>query len=286
MPGGLAACLVRPRLSPLLLASPPGRRYVILKGSTLTYFKSERDVQFPPRGRIDLGAGAAVELEGLKRRRHWTWKIVDKQARHLPGAPASCRERAVHTSCCLDACSLGLSSLPQGVSLIRLSTEVQSEYNSWIEALERAGCAVKVGDKPRWCVTVAAVRGVRRGGCLPATASVETCGGAGTEFPGRLHAPPCMRRPHPHQYSRPAAHGRELQPGVAAEPPAPGRQPHRQPAVRQRRGDLPRPRALQLAAPGARRGRPGGGQRRHTAPAGLAPAPAAAAAAPAPGLHI
>lgn len=32
------------------------------------------------------------------------------------------------------------------MSLIRLSTEVQAEYNSWIEALERAGCTVKV----RW----------------------------------------------------------------------------------------------------------------------------------------
>jgi hypothetical protein len=32
----------------------------------------------------------------------------------------------------------------QGVSLIRLSTEVQSEYNAWIEALERAGCSIKV----------------------------------------------------------------------------------------------------------------------------------------------
>jgi GNAT superfamily N-acetyltransferase len=54
---------------------------VILKGASLTYFKSERDVQFPPRGRIDLGAGACLELEGLKRRRHWTWQVVDKQVR-------------------------------------------------------------------------------------------------------------------------------------------------------------------------------------------------------------
>lgn len=84
-------------------------RYVILKGTSLTYFRSERDVQFPPRGRIQLGPGTCVELEGLKRRRHWTWHLVDKE----------------------------------GVSLIRLSTEVSGEYHSWIEALERAGCAVK-----------------------------------------------------------------------------------------------------------------------------------------------
>ena len=43
----------------------------------------------------------------------------------------------------------------QGVSLIRLSTEVQAEYNSWIEALERAGCAVKV----RGGVCMAGLRG-------------------------------------------------------------------------------------------------------------------------------
>lgn len=84
------------------------RRYVILKGALLTYFRSERDVQFPPRGRVDL-RGACVELEGLKRRRHWTFHVVDKQ----------------------------------GVSLIRLSTEVQSDFNAWIEALEQAGCTIK-----------------------------------------------------------------------------------------------------------------------------------------------
>ncbi len=37
------------------------RSYVILKGTVLTYFRSERDVQFPPRGRIDLrSAGAST----------------------------------------------------------------------------------------------------------------------------------------------------------------------------------------------------------------------------------
>ena len=35
--------------------------YVILKGTTLTYFKSERDVQFPPRGRVEL-AGNCVRV--------------------------------------------------------------------------------------------------------------------------------------------------------------------------------------------------------------------------------
>lgn len=122
-------------------------RYVILKGATLTYYRSERDVQYPPRGRIDSvvswlagwlaqqqqrsaavlcsavqlrsqqysvllqcateqqrlsraerrraashtdphrptalppQVGAVVELEGLKRRRHWTWHVYDPQVR-------------------------------------------------------------------------------------------------------------------------------------------------------------------------------------------------------------
>ncbi len=39
------------------------------------------------------------------------------------------------------------------MSLIRLSTEVQAEYNSWIEALERAGCTVKVRGWVGWSVS-------------------------------------------------------------------------------------------------------------------------------------
>ena len=48
-----------------------------------------------------------MEAEGLKRRKHWTFQIVDSA----------------------------------GVTLIRLSTEVQSEYLAWLDALEQAGCA-------------------------------------------------------------------------------------------------------------------------------------------------
>ena len=60
---------------------PWPHRFFILKGTTLTYFKSERDVQFPPRGRIDLAppGAAVVVLEGLKRGKHFTFNIMDKQ---------------------------------------------------------------------------------------------------------------------------------------------------------------------------------------------------------------
>lgn len=91
----LSPCTPHP---PLCLHRPPRRSYVILKGTSLTYFRSERDVQFPPRGRIKLGPGTCVELEGLKRRRHWTWHIVDKEVRRRWGgmrwgAPSSdCKE--------------------------------------------------------------------------------------------------------------------------------------------------------------------------------------------------
>jgi hypothetical protein len=60
-----------------------------LKGSTLTYFRGERDTQFPPRGQIDL-TGTCLELEGLKRRRHWTWQIVDKQVGGWVGGVPGC----------------------------------------------------------------------------------------------------------------------------------------------------------------------------------------------------
>jgi len=85
-------------------------RYVILRGQHLTYFRSERDVAYPPRGQISL-EGTYVDLEGLKRRKFWTFRVVDRA----------------------------------GVDLVRLSTEVQSDYMSWVEALERAGCTIRRG---------------------------------------------------------------------------------------------------------------------------------------------
>jgi hypothetical protein len=83
----------RPSLLPVSAPQPPTHpptspsacRYFILKGSTLTYFRGERDTQFPPRGQIDL-TGTCLILEGLKRRRHWTWQIVDKQVGGCRGA--------------------------------------------------------------------------------------------------------------------------------------------------------------------------------------------------------
>ena len=63
--GGLHPPLLPSRVTLLLLLLLPSRccSYVILKGPVLSYFRSERDVQFPPRGRIDLRC---------RRRRCWT----------------------------------------------------------------------------------------------------------------------------------------------------------------------------------------------------------------------
>lgn len=86
-------------------------RYFILKGSTLSYYRSEQDVQFHPRGQIEL-EGTSIEFEGLKRRKHYTWSIMDQA----------------------------------GVRLIRVSTEVAGDYQMWLDALEHAGCLRRDGD--------------------------------------------------------------------------------------------------------------------------------------------
>jgi diacylglycerol O-acyltransferase 1 len=95
----------RPHSTASLWANYWEPRYVILRGQKLTYYRSERDVYFPPRGEINL-ANTIVLEQGLRRRKYYTFKVVDRS----------------------------------GVHLIRLSTEVQAEYTSWLDALERAGC--------------------------------------------------------------------------------------------------------------------------------------------------
>eukprot|EP00887_Chlorella_sp_A99_P006596 scaffold3.g6596.t1 len=87
-------------------------RYVVLKGGTLTYYKSEQDTQFPPRGQIPLEVRRTGEAGG------WVagWE-----------REGGSRGR-------------GREARAGGVSLIRLSTEVHSEYVAWLEALEQAGC--------------------------------------------------------------------------------------------------------------------------------------------------
>lgn len=95
----------RPHAASSLWSNTWESRYFILRGQMLTYYKSERDVHFPPRGEILL-TDTYLDVEGLRKRKFWTFKIVDRA----------------------------------GVDLIRLSTEVQAEFNSWLEVLEQAGC--------------------------------------------------------------------------------------------------------------------------------------------------
>ena len=124
----------------------------MLKGTTLTYYKSERDVHYPPRGEIDL-QGTYLEMEGLKRRKHWTFQVTDAH----------------------------------GVSLIRLSTEVQSEYLQWAEALERAGC-IRVR-QPGGGGCARRARGGGGSSCTVCIAwSAAALGGRGGATPD---APPC-----------------------------------------------------------------------------------------------
>ena len=99
----------RPYATSSLWAKTWEPRYVVVQENELLYYKSEKDMHYPPRGQIRL-QGTYVDVEGLKRKRWWTFKIVDRL----------------------------------GVDLIRLSTESHSEMTSWIDALEMGGC-VKVG---------------------------------------------------------------------------------------------------------------------------------------------
>ena len=104
----------RPHATSSLWANTWEVRYVILRGATLCYFRSERDVAYPPRGEIHL-TDTYVDAEGLKRRKFWTFRVVDRQ----------------------------------GVDLVRLSTEVYSEYTAWLDALERAGCTKRAEEDSR-----------------------------------------------------------------------------------------------------------------------------------------
>jgi diacylglycerol O-acyltransferase-1 len=99
----------RPYATSSLFANTWEPRYVVLKDRSVMYYKKERDVyRNPPRGQLAL-EGTFVEIEGLKRRKYWTFRVVD----------------------------------PLGVDLIRLSTESHSEMTAWVEALRGCGCGMR-----------------------------------------------------------------------------------------------------------------------------------------------
>eukprot|EP01025_Chloroclados_australasicus_P052422 TRINITY_DN6110_c0_g2_i2.p1 TRINITY_DN6110_c0_g2~~TRINITY_DN6110_c0_g2_i2.p1 ORF type:complete len:673 (-),score=48.10 TRINITY_DN6110_c0_g2_i2:283-2301(-) len=93
-----------------LFSSQWESRFFTLIGNSLCYYRSEKDAQFYPRGRLSV-KGCILEWEGLKAGRYWTFAIVDGQ------------------SMC---------------SLIRLSIEDKSDADSWCSALQAAGCHLKV----------------------------------------------------------------------------------------------------------------------------------------------
>jgi diacylglycerol O-acyltransferase-1 len=98
----------RPHVASSLWAALWEPRYVVLRGRELLLYRSEADVGLPPRRAVDLRS-TTVLTEGLKRRRHHTFTLLDAN----------------------------------GAALVRLSTEVASEAAAWVEALERAGCALR-----------------------------------------------------------------------------------------------------------------------------------------------
>lgn len=99
----------RPYATSSLWANTWEPRYVVVKFDSLMYYKNERDVyRNPPRGQLGL-RGTFVEVEGLKRRKYWTFRVVDSF----------------------------------GADLVRLSTESHSEMNAWLEALAECGCGMR-----------------------------------------------------------------------------------------------------------------------------------------------
>ncbi len=99
----------RPYATSSLWANTWEPRYVVVKFDSLMYYKNERDVyRNPPRGQLGL-RGTFVEVEGLKRRKYWTFRVVDSV----------------------------------GADLVRLSTESHSEMNAWLEALAECGCGMR-----------------------------------------------------------------------------------------------------------------------------------------------
>ncbi|KDD71565.1 hypothetical protein H632_c4783p0, partial [Helicosporidium sp. ATCC 50920] len=87
-------------------------RYVLLKGSELRYFLSERVTHCPPRGTVSVRS-AVLEVEGRRRGKYWVFHLRDKS----------------------------------GVSLMRLSTEVHMDFLSWCHALLRAGAQLAPGSE-------------------------------------------------------------------------------------------------------------------------------------------
>lgn len=86
------------------------KRFFVLLGGTLATYLSEADAAGGlPRGTTALDGRCAVRLEGWKRRRYWTWALVDAS----------------------------------GADLLRLSAPTAAEGEAWVAALKAAGARVQ-----------------------------------------------------------------------------------------------------------------------------------------------
>lgn len=59
-----------------LFNSPWVEGYFTLHGSSLKYFRSEKDVALKPRAVIEV-IGSTIEWEGLKQGRYWIFSLLD-----------------------------------------------------------------------------------------------------------------------------------------------------------------------------------------------------------------
>uniref|UniRef100_A0A061SC89 diacylglycerol O-acyltransferase n=1 Tax=Tetraselmis sp. GSL018 TaxID=582737 RepID=A0A061SC89_9CHLO len=88
-----------------LLDNPWEMRYFVLRKNLIQYYRSESDTMFPPRGIVKLQS-CVVEIEPLKKRRYFTFSIIDDDEKALA---------------------------------LRLSTGDAAEGERWIAALEAVG---------------------------------------------------------------------------------------------------------------------------------------------------
>nr|QOY44183.1 DGAT1 [Haematococcus lacustris]WNL52999.1 DGTT1 [synthetic construct] len=116
-----------------LLGSEWEQRYFLLQGTSLMYYKSDKDVAFSPREEFST-LGCSVEWQGLVNRRWWAFALLD------PAGNTACR----------------MASLNKEVAL------------KWVAALQAVGCERRDTSGPRGISAIQAARHLRPSASLPA----------------------------------------------------------------------------------------------------------------------